>query len=503
MKTVSVLLTAALTVVLASAQTPQAPVFIPDDDAPNAVRFLPAPPSEGTALFLSDKAGYFRGKTLRDGARGEQARLNANPRFDYTLSLFAGPFGIAVSDSLTPETYRLISGVFQAARKYATRDAKPHYRRPRPFVFFGEASLTPQYDAEMADNWSYPSGHTARAYCMAFTLASLNPANQDTLFQFAYEYGQSRIICGHHWPSDVEAGRMVAAALFARLQTDSAYLSCWAKAKEEIRKLDSEGRIAHPQPTAGSLYVPNYGYGDHHMIHANLTGTKRSTRKAPYVPAADFANSLEILPAPPQEHSVEFLYDQYQYFDGKQQRLTPRADVAIADAEFSAKGFAANFAGAFGILISEEETPQLWKLLRAVMKSESGTASQAKNYYKRTRPYAYYNQGSLVPKDEEELRTNGSFPSGHTTMGTVWGLILAEINIANEDTILKRTYDYGQSRVIAGYHWQSDVNAGRYLGATFVARLHADKEFIKQLRKAKKEFLRLDKAGKIRHYETQ
>ena len=490
----------AMGMITATARELQDPNFIPDGDAPNALHFIPLPPAEGSAAFLYDKAQYFRGKTLRSGARGEQALLDANPYFDHTLSVFDSSFGVAITDSVTPETYRLMYGVFQAAKKYTTRILKNCYRRPRPYVWFGEPSLTPRYDEEMRDSWSYPSGHTARAYSMAFVLASLNPANQDTILCRTHQYGQSRVICGHHWQSDVDAGKMVAAALYARLQTDSTYLACWNRAKAEIRKLDSEHRIARLQPATGSLYTANYGSGDQGMIHANLTRAKRKHREAPYVPDADFANSLEILPAPPQETSVEFLYDQYQYFDGKQQRLTPRADVAITDAEYSAKGFARNFAGAFGILVNEEDTPQLWKLLRAVMKSESGVASQAKNYYQRTRPYAYYNQGSLVPEDEEELRTNGSFPSGHTTMGTVWGLILAEINVANEDTILKRTYDYGQSRVIAGYHWQSDVNAGRYLGATFVARLHADKAFRKQLKKAKKEFRKLDKAGKIRHY---
>ena len=55
----------------------------------------------------------------------------------------------------------------------------------------------------------------------------------------------------------------------------------------------------------------------------------------------------------------------------------------------------------------------------------------------------------------------------------------------------------GESRVICGYHFQSDVDAGRLTAAGAVARLHADPGFIKQLNKAKKEFARLKKAGKI------
>ena len=55
----------------------------------------------------------------------------------------------------------------------------------------------------------------------------------------------------------------------------------------------------------------------------------------------------------------------------------------------------------------------------------------------------------------------------------------------------------GESRVICGYHFQSDVDAGRITGAVTVARLHADPAFQKQLEKAKAEFKKLKKQGKV------
>ena len=55
----------------------------------------------------------------------------------------------------------------------------------------------------------------------------------------------------------------------------------------------------------------------------------------------------------------------------------------------------------------------------------------------------------------------------------------------------------GQSRVICGYHWQSDVDAARLISAAVVARLHAEPAFQEQLAKAKKEFAKLKKEGKI------
>ena len=91
-------------------------------------------------------------------------------------------------------------------------------------------------------------------------------------------------------------------------------------------------------------------------------------------------------------------------------------------------------------------------------------------------------------KDQKVISTNGSYPSGHTSIGWATALVLAEVNPANQDAILERGYQFGQSRVICGYHWQSDVDAGRIVGSAAVATLHSDPEFQAQLAKAKQEF---------------
>ncbi|HHQ6626778.1 TPA: acid phosphatase, partial [Serratia fonticola] len=106
----------------------------------------------------------------------------------------------------------------------------------------------------------------------------------------------------------------------------------------------------------------------------------------------------------------------------------------------------------------------------------------------------FYHQATCRPEEESVLSTNGSYPSGHTSIGWATALVLAEINPARQGEILKRGYEMGQSRVICGYHWQSDVTAGRLVGAAIVARLHAEPTFVDQLQKAKAEYLRLAKA---------
>ena len=104
------------------------------------------------------------------------------------------------------------------------------------------------------------------------------------------------------------------------------------------------------------------------------------------------------------------------------------------------------------------------------------------------RPFTFYNEDTCNTEQQQGLSTNGSYPSGHTAIGWATALVLAEINVERQNEILKRGYEIGQSRVICGYHFQSDVDAGRLVASAVVARLHANKEFMEQLTKAKAEF---------------
>ena len=68
------------------------------------------------------------------------------------------------------------------------------------------------------------------------------------------------------------------------------------------------------------------------------------------------------------------------------------------------------------------------------------------------------------------------------------------IGVAMEG-LLARGYEFGQSRVIAGYHWQSDVDAGRLAGNVLYQLIRNHERFIEQLAKARAEFA--EKTGGI------
>lgn len=224
-----------------------------------------------------------------------------------------------------------------------------------------------------------------------------------------------------------------------------------------------------------------------------------STRPTLYfLNEGDVANSLYLLPAPPDSTSLLFVYDKDRYEWGKQQRDTERGAQAAADANVEADGVPRAFSEAFGITITPETTPEIYTLIVGMREDAGDLATrEAKNHYMRTRPFAYFGEMTCNPAQQQELSTNGSYPSGHTSIGWATALVLAELNPDRQNEILKRGYEMGESRVICGYHFQSDVDAARLVASGVVARLHADPGFQAQLAKAKTEMAQLKAQGRV------
>jgi acid phosphatase (class A) len=89
---------------------------------------------------------------------------------------------------------------------------------------------------------SYPSGHAATGWAWALVLAELEPERADALLKRGMSFGESRIVCRVHFASDVEAGRLVGAAVVARLHRNPAFLADLKQARVELAK----ARVSSP-----------------------------------------------------------------------------------------------------------------------------------------------------------------------------------------------------------------------------------------------------------------
>ena len=162
----------------------------------------------------------------------------------------------------------------------------------------------------------------------------------------------------------------------------------------------------------------------------------------PYVNADALPNALNFYPAPPETTSVQFMYDISQYMWGKAMRAdSARAALAIAQAETKLSEMVRMFSEPFGMEISAQKTPAIMNVIERGIATLRQVGRVPKKHYMRRRPFDRFNEPTLVPKDEETLRKNGSYPSGHTILAWSMAMLLVEINpAAHKSDHLRRSY---------------------------------------------------------------
>ena len=168
-------------------------------------------------------------------------------------------------------------------------------------------------------------------------------------------------------------------------------------------------------------------------------------------------------------------------------RGTPRWKLASMDADLRFPSAAGDFSCALGAPVTEQDTPRLYVMLQRIMTDAGAATGAAKNKYRHARPFMLDSQPTCAPDQEPVLRTNGSYPSGHTAVGWAWALVLSEASPDQSEAILARGRAFGESRLVCNVHWESDVIEGRFMGAATVARLHDEPEFLADLEAAKSE----------------
>ncbi len=185
-------------------------------------------------------------------------------------------------------------------------------------------------------------------------------------------------------------------------------------------------------------------------------------------------DSIALLPPPPAPRSRALRLDH----DGERRALalrgTARWDLAAGDANIFRPDAASTMSCAAGLAIGPDTTPRLNALLRGVMPDLGRASLTAKNKYNRPRPFVGNGRPTCTPAEEAALRTNGSYPSGHSTIGYGWGLILGDLLPGRKAELLRRGRAFGDSRRVCNVHFRSDIEAGQALAPFVIARLQGD-----------------------------
>ena len=201
-----------------------------------------------------------------------------------------------------------------------------------------------------------------------------------------------------------------------------------------------------------------------------------------------------VLPSPAEDSAMQ---DMDTAWANAMQDLrgTARWDLAAHDADLHFPVPADVFQCALGIPVSSDDTPALYMLLWRTLTDIGLSPYAAKNAYQRERPFMVREETTCTPQDEEALRKDGSYPSGHTAVGWGWALILTELAPERAEALLARGRAFGESRNVCNAHWYSDVVAGRMTGAAAVAKLHSNNEFKAAMQSAREDIARAREQG--------
>jgi len=202
----------------------------PDNDSPSAKKELDA---IRKAQFLSEE-------------RHRQAFEDAAAfSYDQLLPRFNEAAGTRLDLHSRPILAHMLRRVLDDMGSYvkAAKDAK---ERARPYVE-DPAILPCETDyLRPSDMRSYPSGHSANGYVAALLLADVMPERASLLLARGIRYGDNRVVCGVHHPTDVEEGRRLAKAYYARVSQDPQFEADRACAIEEHRDSIAVRTVARP-----------------------------------------------------------------------------------------------------------------------------------------------------------------------------------------------------------------------------------------------------------------
>jgi acid phosphatase (class A) len=224
--------------------TPGATGYLTEATRPDTYAILPPAPVAGTSRYEADRTVFLQTRKLKDTPRWALAQNDVDQK--KILQDLSCAVGVALDDKVAPKTYALTTRVNLDARAAVDRP-KDIYKRQRPYLI-DEGPICVDKTDDLAKSADYPSGHNTWGWTVGLIMAELVPDRATQVLKRARAFGESRLVCGVHNLSAVEAGRLNASIVVAGLHGSPEFRKDMDAARAELAALRAKG----PAPDAAA-----------------------------------------------------------------------------------------------------------------------------------------------------------------------------------------------------------------------------------------------------------
>jgi acid phosphatase (class A) len=216
----------------------------------------------------------------------------------------------------------------------------------------------------------------------------------------------------------------------------------------------------------------------------------QGTRPAGYLEPGEFDVMAVIEPAP-RAGDPRYDADRAIFRETRSLAGSERYALATNDVQTRAPAMLQDFSCAVGITLTPENAPRLLTVTQRATADTGGQAGRAKEAYRRERPYVIDEGPTCQPPaelfDAKANRASYDYPSGHSTWGWTWALVLAAVVPDRAQQILARGRAYSESRFVCGVHNQSAVEAGMLAASATMAVVQTKPAYQADLAAARQE----------------
>ena len=198
---------------------------------PQATGVLPPAPQAGSARYVADRQIFKATRQLQGTPRWTLATRDADGATPAMLRGFSCAVGVPLDAAQLPRLVNLLDRA-GADADHVNTPVKQANRRQRPFQIDDGAVCQPK--PQLAKSFDYPSGQATLGWTIGLILAELAPDRATGIDLRARAYADSRVICGAHNYSAIEAGAMNASIVVAALHASPAFRHDVESARREL-----------------------------------------------------------------------------------------------------------------------------------------------------------------------------------------------------------------------------------------------------------------------------